>query len=127
MSDGLSGFLIAIEDARGWPEPAMCHETLLETDGAGTFAWSTQCGLPLKGDQGKADRLVLPLRPIWPGFAVDTLLYGAVVFMLYCVPGMVREAVRRHRGACARCGYDVRGSTGSVCPECGASEGEPAG
>jgi hypothetical protein len=29
-----------------------------------------------------------------------------------------RRAMRRRRGLCARCGYDLRGSAGS-CPECG--------
>ncbi|MEM9251871.1 MAG: hypothetical protein AAGB29_05935 [Planctomycetota bacterium] len=29
-----------------------------------------------------------------------------------------RRAVRRRRGLCVRCGYDLRGSTGA-CPECG--------
>ena len=45
----------------------------------------------------------------------------------------VPEIVRRHRGrkrwekgACPSCGYIVAEATGSSCPECGASRGEPA-
>ena len=29
---------------------------------------------------------------------------------------------RRRTGCCTQCGYDLRGSLGGVCPECGASQ-----
>lgn len=32
---------------------------------------------------------------------------------------IVRPRLRRKRGRCVRCGYDVRGIPSSVCPECG--------
>ena len=33
-------------------------------------------------------------------------------------PGVVAE-VRRRRGQCVRCGYDLTGNTSGTCPECG--------
>ena len=60
----------------------------------------------------------LPLRPIWPGFVINTIFYAAVVWMLFAVPGAVRRRVRITRGQCARCAYPVGDS--AVCTECGA-------
>jgi hypothetical protein len=69
---------------------------------------------------GSAPR-ILPLLPLFPGFAINTILYAAIVWVLFAVPGAVRRRVRRKRGQCALCGYSMRGSVGNVCPECGAA------
>jgi hypothetical protein len=76
----------------------------------------------------------LPLRPLWPGFLINTLFYAAIVFGLFFAPGLTKRAIRRKRGRCVNCGYDLRGhiSSGSPhpgplregegtvrCPECG--------
>lgn len=60
---------------------------------------------------------VLPLRPIWPGFLINTLLYGTSLWMVCTGPFAVRRAIRRRRGRCAHCGYPV--GTSPVCTECG--------
>jgi hypothetical protein len=70
---------------------------------------------------------VLPLRPVAFGFAINTLFYAAVLWMLFAGPGAVRRLVRRKRGRCPGCGYDLRGQVtiaapGSRCPECGAED-----
>ena len=59
----------------------------------------------------------LPYRPIWPGFAANTVFYAAL-FWLPFAPFALRRMIRRHRGLCLKCGYDLRGST-EGCPECG--------
>lgn len=59
----------------------------------------------------------LPARPIWPGFAVDTALYAAVLFALRNASVAVRRAWRRCHAHCPACGYDARGL--EQCPECG--------
>jgi hypothetical protein len=61
----------------------------------------------------------IPLNPIWRGFLASTLLCGAVAWLLWLAPSVTRRALRRRRGACPRCGYDLRGGGQGVCPECG--------
>jgi hypothetical protein len=61
----------------------------------------------------------LPYRPIMPGFAINTIFYAAIVWLLFAVPGAVRRRVRRKRGQCATCGYSVRECLSEKCPECG--------
>lgn len=69
---------------------------------------------------------VIPLAPIWLGFTVDALFYGAawgVLLALVVGPGALRRALRRRRGRCLRCAYDLRGIPEGACPECGAAHG----
>ena len=62
----------------------------------------------------------LPLSPIWPGFAVNTAFYAAPLWLLFAVmPRAVRRHLRRRRGRCLKCGYDLRGDLAGGCPECG--------
>ena len=60
----------------------------------------------------------LPVHPVWPGFVLNTMVYGALAWGVMCVPGVVRRGRRRRHGVCVGCGYDRRGIDG-VCPECG--------
>jgi hypothetical protein len=66
-------------------------------------------------------RRVLPLRPLWLGLVVDTALYAAAVWM--AVPGslLLRSTLRRRRGQCSACGYNLRHVDHRACPECGAT------
>jgi hypothetical protein len=71
---------------------------------------------------GPAFPRVLPLRPIWPGFILNTLLYVGALWLILFGPSTIRRFVRRRHGQCPNCGYHVRGS--AVCSECGASLGQ---
>ncbi len=63
----------------------------------------------------------IPLRPIFPGFAINTVFYTVIVWILWSSPFTARRIIRRKRGHCIKCGYDLRGhSGGEACPECGA-------
>ena len=60
---------------------------------------------------------VLPLRPIWPGFAINTLFYAVVLWLLIPGPFALRRLIRIRRGLCPACAYP-RGES-DVCSECG--------
>jgi hypothetical protein len=66
--------------------------------------------------------VVIPCEPIWPGLLANTAFYGGILWALWFAPGAVRRGLRNRRGACVRCGYDLRSNpAGSACPECGAA------
>ncbi len=55
----------------------------------------------------------LPILPVWPGFAVNTLFYAAILWL----PFVLRRWVRVRRGLCPKCAYPMGDS--AVCSECG--------
>ena len=62
----------------------------------------------------------IPLRVGWPGFVTNTAFYALTLSLLWSSPFVVRRLIRRKRGLCVKCGYDLRGAEHDVCPECGA-------
>ncbi len=66
---------------------------------------------------GSSSFRILPLRPVWPGFAVNTLFYAALLWSLICSPFALRRFLRLRRGLCPKCAYPMGES--SVCTECG--------
>ncbi len=72
--------------------------------------------LPWWGDYAPR---ILPLRPIWPGFAINTAFYAATLWLPIRGPFALRRHIRRKRGLCVACGYDLRGNLLAGCPECG--------
>lgn len=80
--------------------------------------WSTWGRYRMEArDMLRAGGYELPLRPIWPGFAVNTLFYAAVLWLLIWGPFALRRLVRKQRGLCPACGYPVGGL--ATCTECG--------
>ena len=78
--------------------------------------WSTHdCSLGQAGDECHGDWV----RPIWPGFAINTVVYAIILWLLICGPFIVRRDYRVWRGRCPECGYDLRGDLAAGCPECG--------
>ncbi len=61
-----------------------------------------------------------PRAVTWPGFLINTLVYAVVLWFLWSTPFATRRLIRKRRGRCVRCGYDLRGAEHDVCPECGA-------
>jgi hypothetical protein len=65
-----------------------------------------------------------PIRPSWPGFAVNTLFYAAILWPLICglsviYRRIIRHRIRRRRGLCPWCAYPMGESP--VCTECGSA------
>ncbi len=61
----------------------------------------------------------LPLHVIWRGTALNGTLYCSALFALMMVRLTVYRVIRRLRGRCQSCGYDLRGADHLQCPECG--------
>ncbi len=112
------------EVASGWPLLSMrsCH-AVEPTSGAMIYE-PRKCAIPLSDHQSPpswhlARHRALPLIPIWSGFFSNTLFYAAILSLLWSSPFVVRRLIRRKRGLCIKCGYDLRGAEHEVCPECG--------
>jgi hypothetical protein len=107
-------------EARGWPFLA----TWCEIDGTGGLPLIVRGGIRTPwswtGDSLAPAILprVLPYRPIWTGFLVNSVLYAATLTILTALPRQVRRMIRLHRGRCPRCAYPIGASP--VCTECGA-------
>lgn len=65
---------------------------------------------------GKSDHLILPTTPIWPGFAYNSLIYAALIWLLP-LPWTVRRLIRKRRSLCQKCGYPI--GQNRICTECG--------
>lgn len=103
----------------GFPAPALWHEVggLLQPNRVrGGLDLSPLFGAPVPGNR----RLVLPLRPVWWGLLLNTLAYATIWAAAIMAVGASRRAVRRLRGQCPRCAYDLGAlPEGAPCPECG--------
>ena len=97
------------ETARGWPVASMNGRKEI-----------SRLGPPIKVvNEIDIRGRVLPLRPIAPGFAINTLFYGGILWLLFAAPFAIRRWRRVKRGLCPACGYPV--GTSDVCTECGRS------
>lgn len=67
----------------------------------------------------------LPTGIIWTGFIANTVLYAglwaAVTVGAVAATRRTRVYLRRKKGCCIHCGYDLRGNTSGTCPECGSA------
>jgi hypothetical protein len=122
-----------VSEARGWPVVCLYsrRDLYMDFDNAMrkvtveqgiALPWPQQSGQRAAGP-GVFEPRVLPLHPIWSGLLIDSGVYGLAAFAAVTVPGHLRRRGRRRRGLCVECGYDLRGTTGAICPECGESRG----
>jgi hypothetical protein len=60
---------------------------------------------------------VVPVKPSMPGFAINTLFYAGILWLLFAAPFALRRRRRIKRDLCPACAYPVGDSP--VCTECG--------
>ena len=89
-----------------------CYKLLVSQKSRWTTSWR-YANSRLGGDYP------LPLHPIWPGFAFNTIFYATILWLLTLAPFTARRLIRRKRGLCIKCGYDLCGTEHYACPECG--------
>ncbi len=103
----------SLESFTGWFEPSFSV-----TQPPPEHAWGLDMGWPCRVHAPHvADTVHLPLRPMWGGFVVNTVFYGALLLVAVVVARWVRRRGRARRGLCIGCGYELAGL--GVCPECG--------
>jgi hypothetical protein len=134
--------VVVAEEARGWPLLALsCSFTIgRNTDGysfsefgRSTASYDISRNAPsipeVRGGlvvcewnypSVQATWRVLPLRPLWPGSLVNTLLGAGVLLGLAETFAFARWGRRRLKSRCPSCGYDRCGlAKDAACPECG--------
>ena len=102
----------------GWPVRSLAGAHLSDRNDEAIRSWYTTAIVnPWVPDNRRIFTFV-PYRPIWPGFALNTLLYAAILWIPFA-PFALRQVLRRRRRACLQCGYDLRGAVSAGCSECG--------
>jgi hypothetical protein len=61
----------------------------------------------------------IPLCPRAIGLAANAAIVAAAFWCVVPGPRLLRRRLRRARGRCADCGYDLAHLEQPVCPECG--------
>ena len=108
----------AIENGRGWPMIALWNEGEVDEHGEYKYQGAIVTHIPIYTGPMMLGYRTLPLRPFWPSFAVNTIFYAAVLWLLIPGPFALRRLIRQRRGLCPKCAYPMGES--AVCTECGA-------
>ncbi len=114
--------------ASGWPLRATVTR-IWNTSIPSGHTWHASGGLII----GSADKTgwadwpptfakIIPLRPLWPEFLANSLLFACAWAAPVFARFQIRRLRRRQRGHCLRCGYNLSGlPADNACPECGSA------
>ncbi|MEE9128821.1 MAG: hypothetical protein V3T84_02300 [Phycisphaerales bacterium] len=130
VGSGQNERVARVVDARGWPWRALKSRFNLAgqyRDGQSSETITGVSGGILITPQSAEKNLihttlVFPLIPIWSGLFLDSVFYAVCILAIFfglTGPGIVAGTIRRKRGQCIKCGYDLRGNLSHGCPECG--------
>ena len=122
LVDTLGHWSMSIE-MYGWPVRSVRQVVTVEMPNVGVRAVQTgyECirsplNLPALAAAGWSR--YLPIHPLWPGFALNTLFYAVPIGLLWLAPGTIRRSYRRRHHLCIHCSYPV-GDPAKPCSECG--------
>jgi hypothetical protein len=131
LPDGREWHTSRIADARGVPLLAMWSEQPRDKPSGDPWdmidapvwggiktsltPWRMPGGVPVSR--------ILPLRPIWHGFAINSIIYATILWLLCIAAGAVRRFVRVRQHRCPACGFIIAPGTcaNGLCSECGAT------
>ena len=71
----------------------------------------------------KSQTRIFPYLPLWPGLIANAAIFAVGCWGAVWVTRATRGALRRRRGACPACAYDLRANPPGPCPECGHHSG----
>jgi hypothetical protein len=118
---GRKSLYIEAETASGWPTLSLwgCMSGYDRDSGERTHTGCVGLGEMQRTDDTDSHETCLPYWPIWPGFAINTVFYAFIVWLLSAAPFALRKRRRIKRGLCPKCAYPV--GTSDKCTECGAA------
>jgi len=109
-----------MEDARGWPLPALWCSLDAAAIDAGNPARPVVGGFRLsRNGTTSGEFRALPLMPIWRGLLVDTAAFAVACAVALAGFRLIRALLRRLRNRCPRCAYMLGPAFTAGCPECG--------
>ena len=107
----------------GWPM-RMLYGKEIFVNGLDKYEWAIRIPKSFTGGRasykGHGLGLMLPLRPLFGGLAVNSVVYAMSLYSVANAWFLCRHRLRRRKGLCPHCAYRV-GST-TRCPECGRSD-----
>jgi len=122
------GYMLLVHRT-GWPAASFMGESYT-TAGNGIPIASTWSGvIPVSSTYGAKTSVPgiftyerpMPIRPIWVGLIINTLLFAVLAWMTRSASRILRGHIRVLRHRCPSCGYPV--GVSEVCTECGGEVG----
>jgi hypothetical protein len=113
---------LALSGARFEHEVKQSAGTPMWSPKGSTLKYAIELPVPPSPTAWMERGTLLPWRPMWPGFAINTVFYAVIVWgcwLVLSVPFVLRRRRRIKRGLCPACAYPIGES--EVCTECGAA------